>query len=80
MGSMVKTVSKGVLKAQMLAYFREVETSGEALIVTNNGQPVLKVIPYQPEATVDEVFAGLRGQLRERRDLLEPTTLEWNDC
>ena len=56
-----------------------IETTGEALIITNNGQPVLKVIPYQPEATVEEVFADMRGRLREYGDLLEPTLAEWSD-
>lgn len=76
---MMKTVSKGVLKAKMLAYFREIETSGEALVITSNGQPVLKVIPYQPEATVEAVFADVRGRLQEHGDLLEPTLTEWGE-
>ena len=41
----MKTVSKGKLKAQMLAYFREVEATGEPLIVTDYGREVLEVRP-----------------------------------
>jgi hypothetical protein len=37
----------------MLEYFREVETTGETLVVTRNGQPVLKVRSYCRELTVD---------------------------
>jgi prevent-host-death family protein len=70
-------VSKSVLKAKMLEYFREVETSGEALIVTSSGQPVLRVIPYCQDLTVDEAFADVRGKIRYHGDLLEPTTAEW---
>jgi len=73
----VKMVSKSVLKAKMLEYFREVETSGEALIVTSSGQPVLRVIPYCQDLTVDEAFADVRGKIRYHGDLLEPTTAEW---
>ena len=50
----MKVVSKSALKAKMLEYFREVETTGEALLVTSHGQPVLNVIPYCQELTVDE--------------------------
>jgi len=73
----VKMVSKSVLKAKMLEYFREVETTGEALIVTSNGQPVLRVLPYCQELTVDEAFTDVRGKIRYHGDLLEPTTAEW---
>lgn len=73
----MKTVSKSVLKAKMLEYFREVETTGETLLVTSNGQPVLKVTPYWRELTVDEAFADVRGKIRYHGDLLEPTTAEW---
>ncbi len=41
----VKTVSKGKLKAKMLQYFREVEASGEPLIVTDHGKEVLVIRP-----------------------------------
>ena len=36
-------VSKGKLKAKMLEYFREVERTGEPLIVTDHGRRVLEV-------------------------------------
>lgn len=45
----VKTVSKGKLKAQMLAYFREVEATGEPLIVTEHGRAALEVRPATPK-------------------------------
>ncbi len=73
----MKMVSKSVLKAKMLEYFREVETAGETLIVTSNGQPVLRVIPYCQDLTVDEAFADVRGKIHYHGDLLEPTTAEW---
>ena len=38
-------VSKGVLKAKMLEYFRRVDETGEELIVTNNNVPTLKITP-----------------------------------
>ena len=75
----MKVVSKGALKARMLEYFREVEASGEELIVTSHGQPVLKVTPYRQERTVDQVFADVRSRIRYHGDLLEPTTAEWEE-
>lgn len=70
-------VSKGVLKAKMLEYFRRVEESGEELIVTDNNQPVLKIVRIRATRPAREVFADVRGRVMYRGDLLEPTTDEW---
>ena len=43
----VKSVSKGKLKAKMLEYLREVEASGEPLVVTDRGREVLVIRPIE---------------------------------
>ncbi|OFX22732.1 MAG: prevent-host-death protein [Anaeromyxobacter sp. RBG_16_69_14] len=73
----MKRVSKGVLKAKMLEYFREVEQTGEELIVTDNNRPVLKVVPVRHRRPAAEVFADVRGRVVYREDVLTPTTDEW---
>ena len=73
------TVSKSVLKAKMLQYFRDVEESGEELLVTNNGKPVLKVIPFQLKKTCREVFGAHQGKIKYYGDLLENTSAEWKE-
>ena len=50
------TVSKGVLKAKMLEYFRRVEETGEELIVTSHRKPVLRIEPITKKKTVRELF------------------------
>ena len=47
---MPTTVSKSRFKAQALEFFRQVERTGEPIIITDHGAPVLKVIPYRQEA------------------------------
>ena len=42
-----KTVSKSKLKSKALEYFREVERTGREIIITDNGRPVLKLVPYR---------------------------------
>ncbi|MGE8365915.1 type II toxin-antitoxin system Phd/YefM family antitoxin [Cupriavidus basilensis] len=44
---MERQVSKSDFKAHALEYFRQVEDSGEPLVVTNHGKPVLEVRPYR---------------------------------
>jgi prevent-host-death family protein len=40
---MITHVSKSQFKAKALEYFRQVETSGEPIIVTDHGKPALEI-------------------------------------
>ncbi len=40
-------VSKSQFKARALEFFRQVETSGAAVVVTDHGQPKLEIRPYK---------------------------------
>ncbi|HEX9165316.1 MAG TPA: type II toxin-antitoxin system prevent-host-death family antitoxin [Gemmatimonadales bacterium] len=46
---MPKSISKSRFKAQALQYFREVEQTGQALVITDHGTPVLKLVPYRED-------------------------------
>jgi len=54
-------VSKSEFEARALEYFRRVEKTGEPLIITGRGRPVLKIVPYleDPEAAL----RALRGSV-----------------
>jgi prevent-host-death family protein len=70
-------VSKGVLKGKMLEYFRRVEETGEELVVTDNGRPVLKVVPIRTRTSAAEAFGDVRGRVIYHEDVLAPTEDEW---
>ena len=74
------TISKSLLKARMLEYFRQVEQTGEELVVTSDGQPVLKVVPYAQKQSVAMAFADVRGNLTWSGDLNAPTQADWTDA
>lgn len=40
-------ISKSEFKTKALEYFRQVEASGETVIVTDHGKPTLEVRPYR---------------------------------
>lgn len=46
---MEQRVSKSKFKPRGLEYFRQVEQTGEALIITDHGRPVLKISPYSED-------------------------------
>lgn len=75
-------VSKGKLKARMLEYFREVERTGEPLIVTDHGREVLEIRPLaKKRMTTKEVLARYRsgpgaGILPSAEELMKPVPEE----
>ncbi len=76
----VKTVSKSVLKAKMLKYFREIEQTGNPLIVTDNRKPVLYIRPIRAKRRVDDVFGDLRGNVDMSEEVVLATTEdEWTE-
>ncbi len=76
----MKTVSKSQLKAHMLEYFRQVEATGQELIVTNHRKPVLKVSCVKQRRSVDDIFADVRARVRLPEEVvLAPETGEWGE-
>jgi len=77
---MTNTISKSKLKAKMLEIFRQLETSGEELIVTDRDKPVLKIVPIRPTAPLAAVFGDFQGQVIYLEDLDTPTLAEWDEA
>jgi len=75
----MEQVSKGVLKAKMHEYFRRIEETGEPIEVTDNGRPVLRVVPIRRGEPADVLFADLRKQAARGsdKDLMASTEDEW---
>ena len=74
------TISKSELKANMLRVFREIEASGEELIVTDRNRPVLRVQPITRKRTVEDVFGSVGGELIFYEDVNAPTINEWPEA
>jgi len=46
---MHRHVSKTEFKARALEFFRQVEATGEPIVVTDHGKPALEIRPYRAE-------------------------------
>jgi len=46
---MEELISKSKFKPNALKYFREVQQKGKALIITDRGKPVVKIVPYSED-------------------------------
>ncbi len=73
------SISKSKLKANMLRVFRDIEETGEELIVTDHNRPVLRIQPIEGKKTVDEVFGTIQGKVIYGEDVNAPTVDEWTE-
>jgi prevent-host-death family protein len=71
---MPRAVSKSQFKPRSLEYFRKIEETGEELVITDHGRPVLKVIPYV--ADPEECFRGLRNTVLSYDAPLDPVGMD----
>ena len=71
---MSHAVSKSQFKPHSLEYFRKIEQTGEELIITDHGRPVLKVVPFVEDQ--EECFRGLRNTVLKYDAPLEPVGAE----
>lgn len=63
-------ISKSRFKARALELFREVESTGGTMIITDHGRPTIEVRPYRK---VDRnPLEILHGSVTEYRDPMEP--------
>lgn len=65
-----KHVSKSQFKARVLEYLRNIETTGEALVITDRGNPVVELRPYRPYKRCP--LEVLSGSVIEYKEPFEP--------
>ena len=66
---MTRTVSKSKFKPRTLQYLREVEETGEPIIITDRGRPVVRIEPY---TFGHDALQVLRGSIVDFEDPTEP--------
>ena len=67
---MENVVSKSRFKTHALKYFRQIEKTGKALIITDHGKPTLKIVPFDDDPM--ETLKSLENTVIEYIDPLEP--------
>ena len=71
---MENMISKSQFKPRALHYFREIEKTGQELVISDHGKPVLKIVPYSENP--EETLKFLRGTVVKYDDPTEPVGLE----
>lgn len=68
----MKQMPAGQFKAKCLAIMDEVSLSGEALVITKHGKPVVKLVPVTKDA--DDIFDYMAGRAKMVGDIVGPVT------
>ena len=67
-------VSKSQFKPRALEWFRRIQETGQPVVITDRGEPVLEIVPYKrdPEA----LLRSLRGSVLRYERPTEPVARE----
>lgn len=71
----VWTMKASEFKAKCLKLMDEVSERGEEIVITKNGRPVSKLVPYREKPKT--LFGIDRGKLEIVGDIVSPIDVEW---
>jgi len=71
----MKQMPAGIFKARCLTVMKEVQATGEPVIVTKRGAPVVKVVPVESEKK--DIFGFMTGKVKIVGDIESPIPVEW---
>jgi prevent-host-death family protein len=65
----------GAFKAHCLAVMKEVHATGEPVVITKRGAPVVKVVSAEADKT--DVFGFMAAKVKIVGDIESPLPVEW---
>ncbi len=75
-GDRMKTVETSEFQADCLAILDEIAKTGEEIVITNNGRPVSKLVPFRE--CPDSLFGISATSIEIRGDIVSPIDDGWN--
>ena len=73
----MRQIPAGAFKARCLTVMKQVQSTGEPIIVTKRGTPLVKVVPVEKEK--NEIFGFLAGKVKIVGDIESPISVPWGD-
>lgn len=70
-----RRIAAGEFKAKCLRIMDEVKATGQPVVVTKRGEPVIKLVPIGKGTKTDELFGRLKGLIEivgDPDDLIRP--------
>ncbi len=74
-GSEARTIKASDFKATCLRLMDEVAESGDEIVITKNGRPTARLVPYRKRFR--DWFGADRGSIEILGDIISPVDVEW---
>lgn len=71
----MKRMPAGIFKARCLAVMKDVQATGEPVIVTRRGRPLVKLVPAEKET--GGLLGCMAGKIKIVGDIESPIPVEW---
>lgn len=71
----MRHIPTGTFKTHCLTVMKTVQATGEPVIVTKRGVPVVKVVPMPSEK--NDIFGFMMGKVKILGDIESPIPVEW---
>ncbi len=71
----MKRMPAGAFKARCLAVMKDVQATGEPVIVTKRGKPIVKLVPVEKETP--GLLGCMAGKVKIVGDIESPIPVEW---
>ena len=72
---MTKSIKASEFKAKCLSLIDEVSRTGQSVVVTKRGEPLVEVIPHRPKAK--NAFGIWKDSVKITGDIISPIDVEW---
>ena len=73
----VRTIKASEFKTKCLKLMDEVAESGVEIVITKNGRPVSRLVPYRDAEP--SMFGRNRDQIRILGDIISPLEFDWDE-
>lgn len=71
----MRTIKASEFKAKCLQLMDEVAETGEAVVITKNGQPMSQLVPYRKKPAT--LYGALKGSITIEGNIISPLDVEW---
>ena len=72
----MKTVKASEFKAKCLQIMDDIAETGDTIVVTKNGKPVARMVPYQIKP--DTLYGMHKDKIVVEGDIISPIDVVWN--
>jgi len=72
---MTRAIKASEFKAKCLALIEEISRTGEPVVVTKRGKPLVDIVPHRAKGK--DAFGILKDSVRITGDIISPIDVEW---